>query len=117
MINIVQLDFNDLQAAIKSCVKEAINEFSESPKRQELPDCIGLKEAVEITGYKQSTLYSLTTKKAIPYKKLRDGRLVFSRKELTLWMEQQTVRKQSPEEIATAHLAKEARKKLNKSTK
>ena len=77
-----------------------------------LQDRIGLEEAIEITGLKKATIYKLTMEGTIPHEKFRNGRLVFSRKELTTWTEQQTVRKQTPEEIAIAHLAKEARKKI-----
>ena len=80
--------------------------------KEPLQDRISIKEAVEITGLKKATIYKLTMEGTIPHDKFRNGRLVFSRKELTLWLEQQTVRKQSPEEIAIAHLAKEARKKI-----
>jgi excisionase family DNA binding protein len=80
--------------------------------KEPLQNRIVIKEAIEITSLKKATIYKLTMKGTIPHEKFRNGRLVFSRKELTLWMEQQTIRKQSPEEIATAHLAKEARKKI-----
>lgn len=113
MTNIVQLDFDDLQVALKLCFKEAIHEIKEIPLKPELLDRIGLKEAIEITGLKESALYKMTMKDSIPHKKFQK-RLVFSRKELEAWVAERTVRKQSPEEIASQQLAKVARKKLNK---
>lgn len=58
-----------------------------APKATEiqLPDIIGIEEAVKITGYKRSTIYSKTSTKTIPYHK-RSGRIIFLRSELEAWM-------------------------------
>jgi excisionase family DNA binding protein len=117
MTNIIQLDFDDLQAVIKSCLKEAVREINEIPKKAELIDRINLNEAIEITGLKKPTIYKLTMEGTIPHEKFRNGRLVFSREELMFWMEANTTRSQTPEGIATEQLAKVARKKLNKNNK
>jgi len=80
----------------------------------ELPqDRIDLQKASEIIGLKQSAIYKLTMTGAIPFKKY-GNRLVFSRQELEAWMEERTIRKQSPEEIASQQLAKVARKRMHK---
>jgi excisionase family DNA binding protein len=82
---------------------------SESNKPQN--DRIGLKEAIGIIGLKQSSIYKMTMTGTIPYEKF-GKRLVFSRKQLEEWVQQRTVRKQSPEENASQQLAKVTRKKL-----
>ena len=75
-------------------------------------DRIGLKEALKITGLKHSAIYKMTMNGGIPHEKF-GKRLIFSRKELESWIKERTVRKQSPEEIATKHLAQVALKKIN----
>lgn len=111
MTQIVQLDFDDLQAVIKSCVRESLEEIKRLPEISIKDDRCTLLEAMEITGLKESTIYSKTMKGTIPCTKF-GKRLVFSRKELASWLEENTFRKQSPEEITTQHLAQVARKKL-----
>lgn len=73
-------------------------------------DRIDLPKAVELIGLKRSSIYKLTMTGAIPHEKY-GKQLVFSRKELEAWMEDRTVRKQSPEEVATQHLSKVARRR------
>lgn len=114
MTNIVQLDFNDLQTAIKSCLQESIEELKNLSTKEEKTDRCTLLDAIEITGLKSSALYKLTMSGVIPHEKF-GKRLVFSRKELDEWMKKRTIRKQSPEEIAIQHLAKVAKRKMNKS--
>lgn len=114
MNNIVQLDFNDLQTVVKSCFREAMDEYKQNPKSSELPDRINLKEVMAITGYGDDAIYKMTMKGTIPHKKF-GKKLVFSRKEILQWMQERTVHKQSPEDLASEHLAKVARKRINKS--
>ncbi len=76
-------------------------------------DRIGLRQATELVGLTPSAIYKLTMTGAIPFKKY-GNRLVFSRQELDAWMEERTVRKQSPEEIASQQLARVARKRMPK---
>ena len=111
MINIVQLDYNDLHAAIKNCLIESIEEIKNLPTQEEKPDKCTLSETVEITGLKSSALYKLTMAGTIPHEKF-GKRLVFSRKELEFWMRERTVRKQSPEEIVSQHLANVAKQRI-----
>jgi predicted DNA-binding transcriptional regulator AlpA len=111
MTNIVQLDYNELQTAIKLCLKDALDEIKSIPLAKPLPDKIFLDEAVEQTGLSKPQFYKMTMLGEVPHGKY-GKRLVFSRKELTSWMELRTIRKQSPEETATKHLQKEAAKRL-----
>lgn len=68
-------EFIDLQNSLSAPVST----------QMELPDIIGIEEAVRITGYKRSTIYSKTSTKTIPYHK-RSGRIIFLRSELEAWM-------------------------------
>lgn len=100
----------ELVDLIASKVEERINKV-ESPKT--LQDRIVLQQASELLGLSRSAIYKLTMQEAIPHEKY-GKRLVFSRRELELWMNERTVRKQSREEITTQHLAKVARKGMSK---
>lgn len=111
MTNIIQFNYDDLQAAIKNCFRESIEEIKNLANQEEKPDRCTITEAEEITGLKQSAIYKMTMQGTIPHKKFHK-RLIFSRRELTVWIEQQSISKKSPEETATEHLAKVAKKKL-----
>lgn len=73
------------------------------------PDRCTFDEALEITRLSKSKLYKLTSSGEIPHKRY-GNRLIFSRKELTEWVEEQTVEKSSDD--ATAVLAASARRKM-----
>ncbi|HOU03464.1 MAG TPA: helix-turn-helix domain-containing protein [Bacteroidales bacterium] len=107
----------EIEEIVEKClVKHLSNDYALLNKQglsDPLQDRIGLNEAMEITGLKQSAIYKMTMQGTIPHEKF-GKRLVFSRRELEAWMKEQTVRKQSPEDIASEHLAKVARKRLNK---
>ena len=109
MTTILQLEKNELHDVIMNCVKEAISEIQTSVPPPS--DRIGLKEAMDITGYLKSSIYKRSMTGAIPCQKF-GKRLVFSRKELTAWMESQTISAIPAGDIISARLAKEARKKL-----
>lgn len=72
------------------------------------PDRCTFDEALEITGLSKSKLYKLTSSDEIPHKRY-GNRLIFSRRELTAWVEEQTVEKNSDD--ATQALAASARRK------
>jgi excisionase family DNA binding protein len=112
MTNIVQFNYDDLQAAIKTCFLESLEEIKSLPAQPAKADRCTLSEAMEITGLTKSSIYSKTMKGTIPFEKFGKKRLVFSRRELEAWIEENTVRKQTPEEVACEHLAKVARKKI-----
>ena len=113
MTNIVQLDYNDLQTAIKNCFRESIEEIKNIPNPEPLPDRISLSEACELTGSSKSQIYKLTMLNEIPHQKF-GKRLVFSRKELNEWMESKTVSPLSQSDEMDNRLAKSAKKQLKK---
>jgi len=97
---------DQLSTLIQSAVKRALAPQTTPPPK---PDRCTFDEALEITGLSKSKLYKLTSSKEIPHKHY-GSRLVFSRKELTDWVEEQTVEKSSDD--ATAVLAASARRKM-----
>jgi len=99
---LINLIADEIEARIK---RTAISE--------PLSDRIDIKQAVNLIGLKQSAIYKMTMSGTIPHDKY-GKRLVFSRRELEAWMEERTVRKQSPNEIASIQLAKAARKGMIK---
>jgi excisionase family DNA binding protein len=101
----------DLRAEIKNCLRESIEEIKKLPAPEPLPDKINLTDAMQLTGLKKSALYKMTMDGTIPHLKY-GKRLIFSRKELTTWMEKRTVRNATNEEAASRHLQTEATKRL-----
>jgi excisionase family DNA binding protein len=111
MITLVQLNYNELQSALKDCIKEVMKEFKELPSPAEPPDRISLEEAEVLTGLKKSVIYKLTSTNGIPHARF-GKRLIFSRKELLAWIESRTVKPIAPTNVMSAHLAKVANKKI-----
>ena len=99
---LVDLIATEVEARIKK---------AESPVS--LQDRVDIHQAANLICLKRSAIYKLTMSGAIPFKKY-GNRLVFSRQELEAWMEERTVRKHSPEEIASQQLARVARKRMHK---
>ena len=97
----------ELVDLIASEVEARINryEFKEPPE-----DRIGLNEAIELTRISRSALYKLTMNGKVPHEKCR-SRLIFSRKELQGWIDAQTFRKHSVEEVVSNQLQTVANKK------
>jgi hypothetical protein len=117
MTTLVQMNYDDLQQAFKNCLREAINEFKELPLQPELPDNMGIDEAVIFlnqngTPYKKSQIYKGTSNGSIPVRKF-GKKLVFSRKQLRAWLDKQTVQKVTSSQIMAQHLAREANKKCS----
>lgn len=118
MTNIVQLDYNDLQTAIKNCMRESIAEIKSIPSPAPLPDRIGLNEACIVLGSKEkpasnAQIYKLTMLNKIPFQKF-GKRLVFSRKALQEWMESRTISTSKDSEIITGRVSEAAKKHLKK---
>lgn len=116
MTQIVQLDYDDLQAAVKNWLRESIDEIKSIPAPAPLLDRIDLDEACIVLGTKdkpasKAQVYKLTMLNRIPHQKF-GKRLIFSRKELNAWMNQRTTTKQNPEETAINHLKEQATKRL-----
>lgn len=78
--------------------------------RPEPSDRIGLAEACTITGLSKPAIYKLTSLKQLPHMKF-GRRLVFSRRALNAWVEENTKSpEQSPADLAMEKLTKEARR-------
>jgi hypothetical protein len=116
MTNLVQLNYDDLQAALKSCLREAINEFRELPTQPEKPDKIDFPEALKHCGERGIKISESKGRKMCMDGKMpcigRFGRrLVFSRKMLDKWLDEQTIPHQQLDSVGTA-VQLSARKKL-----
>jgi excisionase family DNA binding protein len=105
MTNIVQLNFEDLQAAIKDCFRDAVAELKAIPDPVKLPDRCTLPEACKITGLSVSAIYKMSMDGTIPREKY-GKRLVFSRKKLEQWIEDRTVLIPNSDEIMSDRLKK-----------
>lgn len=103
----ISIPINELQTVIIDCVNACLRNNKQTPPAK--PDRCTLDEAVEITGLSKSKLYKLTSSNGIAFKRY-GNRLIFSRKELLEWVEEQTVEKSSDD--ATSLLAASARRKM-----
>lgn len=106
------INHNNLPEAIALLIKETreLRDLIQSKRSPEVVECerLNLNEAVELTGYSKSSIY----KGLLPYKKM-GKKLVFSRKELVAWMENQTVKPVSNNSIVLTAIAESASKKAN----
>jgi len=97
---------------VELIVSELEARVSRKNTSEPLPDRISLSDVIHITGLKKSAIYKLTMAGSIPYGKY--GRLlVFSRREITNWMDQQITRRPSIDERVNRHLKDTAKKSLN----
>jgi predicted DNA-binding transcriptional regulator AlpA len=111
MTNLVQLDYNDLQTAIKNCLRESIEEIKSIPAPASLPDRISLIEACELTGFSKSQMYKLSHLGEIP-KSHYGKKLIFSRKSILEWRENRTISATPAGEVMENRLAKTAKRHL-----
>lgn len=114
MTNIVQLNFAELQTAVRDAVRDAIQEIKSIPDIPEPKDECGVDGAEEETGLLRSAIYKLCMADCpdpIPHKKF-GKKLVFSRKELREWKVSKTVRRISLRQVASDQLAKSATKRM-----
>jgi hypothetical protein len=72
MTNIVQLNYDDLQAVIKDCLCKSIEEIKNLPIQEEKPDRCTLPDAVEITGLKKSALYKMYPSDQVGHRIFKD---------------------------------------------
>jgi excisionase family DNA binding protein len=107
---VTSLTKKELEEIISSQVKKCLDEKL-TPPQLESSDRIGLAEACEITGLSRASIYKNTHEKRIPHLKF-GSRLVFSRRQLTTWIEEHTVLPQNPEAEMNAALAASAQKHL-----
>jgi len=112
METILQLNRHELHEEIKSCIRELLTELKDVQAIPP-PDRIALDETCMVTGLSKASIYSMTHNKKIPFMKF-GSRLVFSRKELILWMEAMTKPKKLLADEVTERLRKSALKKLKK---
>ena len=110
MVQLIQLDYEDLQTAIKSCLKEAIDEIKALPTPTTLPDKCGVKDVCQEHGFSEAFVYRETSRGSMPCSRF-GNRLVFSRKEVRAWIQNRTIRKRSHEQNATDQLKTAAIKK------
>ena len=80
------------------------------PKPEPKDDRAGIDEIMQLTGLSKSQIYKLSMLNAIPNRKFAK-RLVFSIKQVTEWMEQQTTGKETSKQKAARQLAKLAMKR------
>lgn len=108
MTQIVQFDFNDLQALVKDCLREVVNEVREIPKPVELPKRMTFKDACAYADMSESKMYKLCMGQNAPCHKY-NGRWIFYRDELDNWIKERTI---PASEVMSRKLASTARKKL-----
>lgn len=102
--------FEIVTRAITSVQSRQTTERTPQPE----PDKIFIDEVEKITGFKRATIYKGTSKGEIPHK--RQGKiLIFSRKEISNFLESKVYSKPDRKQIATQRLADSASKKLERS--
>ena len=105
-----------LEGLILKAVRTIIPELANYQKpAEEASDTLTLEEAInflQALGCPTTTsgIYALTFKNAIPFQKVR-RRLVFSRKELTKWVEAGTIRPEEQRTAAALRIAQSAESK------
>ena len=99
-----------LRPIIKNCFLESLEEIKSLSAQIDKPDKCTITEAEEVTGLKRSAIYKKTMKGDIPFGKF-GRRLVFSRTELQVWIDSQTIRKPSNEEVISNQLQTVAKKR------
>ncbi|MFO7657472.1 MAG: helix-turn-helix domain-containing protein [Bacteroidales bacterium] len=103
MTTIYQLNSQELHTVVRNCLLETIEELKTIPSPQIPSDRIDIYEAIELTGLQRHAIYQKTSKKLMPHSRF-GKRLVFSRKELTEWLEATTIKKISANDVMNAHL-------------
>lgn len=113
-VTLIPVSLNDLEEIIKRCVREVLEEIkSNEPNiNHEVSDRTDIYGAVEETGLSKSKLYKLTMEGKIPSRKF-GKQLVFSRKELKQWVENNTTSKRDIKTEVAISLAKQATRKIN----
>lgn len=109
MTNIIQLDRDELEAVVRNCVFKAVSEIKENQKTEIKPDRIDISEVEKMTGLKKSTLYKMTMNGEIEFEKF-GKRLIFSRKKIQAFIDQNTIRNITASEKAYTQLSKVANK-------
>lgn len=100
---------SEFETLITETVTKCLNQKTRIEKVEQ-PDEIDIAEAEIVTGLKRSTLYKGSWDGSVPCKK-RGKKLIFSRKELSDWLESRTVAKKSLYHIASEELRESVSKK------
>ena len=99
-MTIIQLDSDQLAKVIENAVEQALLRHQpqvRAPRPQ--PEEMRIEAASEFTGYSESYLYKLVSRREIPFKKYGKY-VVFERSELEAWKEARRIK--SATEIADA---------------
>ena len=99
----------ELEQLIVDSVQKCLNSRP-IPQAPAMVDELDIDEVAKLTGYRKATIYHKIFTGAIPSSR-RGKRLIFSRKEIIRWMQDTTIRKLTPEAIASLTLAESAKKK------
>ncbi len=77
----------DFELVIENCLRRVLSETNNQvrPIENQESDLCSVKEAAKILGYTTSTVYSKTSKKAIPF--IKQGKMLrFSKTDLNAWI-------------------------------
>lgn len=102
---------NDLRAIVREEVRAALSPKGRAPQ-PEAREVLNLEGALRLLDelgvpLTRKTVYNLTTDRAIPYRK-NGRRLVFSRRELTAWVDARMVAPSESRKAAALRLAQNA---------
>lgn len=108
----IEINHNNLPDAIGLLLQkiENLENLFQVKQSPEVVECerLTIDEAAKLTGYSKSAIY----KGLLPYKKM-GKKLIFSRKELIVWMESQTISPVNNNSVVLNAIAESANKKLN----
>lgn len=114
MTSIIQMNYEDLQTAIKDCLRDAITEIKTIPAPEPIPDKIDKDVVKQMTGKGDQWIYQKTMKNCsdpLPCEKF-GRRLVFSRKAIQEYIDSHTKAITRPADVMSDRLAESAKKKL-----
>jgi len=103
------IPMSQFERFIKDAVKEASASSVKEPDT-EPSDRLNVDQACELLNRTRSWIFKKTMLKEIPFSKF-GSRLVFSRKELTAWMQSQTIPAENPGEVMSDRLAETAKRR------
>lgn len=115
MTQILQLNISDLETVVRKMVSETLTEARNLPLPEPKPDNLTIDQAVEFLnqqGYpvKKSQLYKESHLNNVP-KQYIGKRLLFSRKQLSEWLNGRITQKISTDIVVSNHLASIAQNK------
>jgi excisionase family DNA binding protein len=112
-MNQITLDLSGLDQAIQTAVSDAISKAiagASTLETTEQSDRLNVDEACQLLNRTRSWLFKKTMDREIPFSKF-GSRLVFSRKDLQAWMDQQTIPVLNPGDVMSDRLAASAKRK------